>query len=140
MFFVRAAFWIFLILLLMPSNDKEKADFYTAASRTLSDLGSFCTRNRDVCDSTGAIFEDLLRKVRNTVDMLEQMVQPDPPRANAGAPARRNESEHRPYRGASIDRGGGGERAEMLAPTAHRSQHTLRPEDMRPAWRGPGGV
>ena len=140
MFFVRAAFWIFLILLLMPSNDKEKADFYTAASRTLSDLGSFCTRNRDVCDSTGAIFEDLLRKVRNTVDMLEQMVQPDPPRANAGAPPRRNESEHRPYRGASGDRGGGGERSEMLAPTVHRSQHTLRQEDMRPAWRGPGGV
>jgi hypothetical protein len=143
MFFVRAAFWIFLILLLMPTNDKEKADFYTTASRTLSDLGSFCTRNRDVCDSTGAIFEGLLRKVRTTVDLLEDMVRPEPPRANAGPPPRRNESEHRPQRGANRDRwerSDGGERGGMIASTASRSQNTLRPDDMRPAWRGPGGV
>jgi hypothetical protein len=148
MFFVRAAFWIFLILLLMPTNDREKADFYTAASRTLSDLGSFCTRNPDVCDSTGAIVESLLRKVRNTVDMLEEMVTPEQSRANAVPVQRPNESQHRPQRGAGErgdraergDRVNRGDRAEMIAPASSRSQNTLRPEDLRPTWRGPGGV
>lgn len=137
MFFVRAAFWIFLILLLMPTSDKEKSAFYTAASRTLSDVGGFCTRNPDVCDSTGAIFESLVRKMRNTVELLEDMVKPDDDRPSTAMP-RHNESEHRRQRGASQDRER--ERGGNLAPAATRSQNTLRPDDLRPAWRGPGGV
>src|SRR5262245_46791757 len=118
MFFVRAAFWIFLILLLMPTNDKEKTDFYTAASRTVSDLGGFCGRNPQVCDSTSSIFENILRKVRNTVDMLEDMVTPDAAaRRDAGGPARERQSEHYPQRGG---------RSDMIAPMSSRSQNTLR--------------
>ena len=131
MFFVRAAFWIFLILLLMPTNDKEKSDFYTAASRTVSDLGGFCVRNPQVCDSTSSIFETVLRKMRTTVEMLEDMVQPSGPRRDADGPMRERRSEH--YR----QRGG---RSDMIAPMSSRSQNTLRPGDLQPGWRGPGGV
>ena len=104
MFFVRAAFWIFLILLLMPTNDKEKSDFYTAASRTVADLSNFCNRNPEVCDSTGAIFETILHKMRTTVEMLEEMVQPASQRRDAtGALPRDPRGEGKPERGTRGD-------------------------------------
>ncbi len=134
MFFVRAAFWIFLILLLMPTNDKEKSDFYTAASRTVADLSNFCNRNPEVCDSTGAIFETILHKMRTTVEMLEEMVQPASQRRDAtGALPRDPRSEERPRRGARGD-------MLMVVPHPTRSGDTLRPGDLQPAWRGPGRV
>jgi hypothetical protein len=133
MFFVRAAFWIFLILLLMPTNDKEKSDFYTAASRTISDLGAFCTRNPQVCESTGSIFETILRKMRTTVEMLEEMVQPtSQPNQDTGSLPRERQGGQRPQRGARGDM--------LVTPTPARSQHTLRPDDLQPTWRGPGRV
>jgi len=121
MFFVKAAFWIFLILLLMPSNDREKSDFYIAAGRTMSD------------------------KVRTTIEMLEDVVRSDGDEADpySEAPRERHRGESRHYRGASSN-------LMMIAPEATAampvsaepagSQDTLRPDDREPDWRGPGRV
>ena len=145
MFFVKAAFWIFLILLLMPSNDREKSDFYIAAGRTMSDIGSFCGRNPDVCDRTSAIFETIARKVRTTIEMLEDVVRSDGDEADpySEAPRERHRGESRHYRGASSN-------LMMIEPEATAampvsaepagSQDTLRPDDREPDWRGPGRV
>ncbi len=145
MFFVKAAFWIFLILLLMPSNDREKSDFYIAAGRTMSDIGSFCDRNPDVCDSTSAIFENIARKVRTTIEMLEDAVRSDGDEADpySDAPRERHRGESRHYRGASSN-------LMMIEPEVtaampvsaepEGSQDTLRPDDREPDWRGPGRV
>lgn len=130
MFFVRAAFWIFLILLLMPTSDREKSDFYTAASRTISDFGGFCGRNPQVCNSTSSIFENILHKMRNAVDLLEDMVTPAGTRRDAAGGRRERESQHYPQRGP---------RGDMVAPMSSRGQNTLRPADLQPGWRGPGG-
>jgi hypothetical protein len=131
MFFVRAAFWIFLILLLLPTNEKEKSDFYIAAGRTLSDLGGFCTRNPDVCDKTVSIYEMVARKVRNTVQLIENAIRDE----NAEAPPARDPYERgydsRERRGA-LDDG-------RIAP-AGGAHDTLLPEDRSPDWRGPGAV
>ena len=131
MFFVRAAFWIFLILLLMPTTDKEKSDFYVAAGRTLSDLGGFCDRNPDVCDRTRSIFENLLQKVRTSVKMLEDVIRSEntdrDPATGHGRPG-----DPRMQRGAAFD--------PQLATAAVTPQQTLRPDDLEPGWRGPGGI
>jgi len=145
MFFVRAAFWIFLILLLMPTNDREKSDFYTAAGRTLSDLGDFCTRNPDVCDKTTSIFSTILRKIHAAVQSIDQAIGGDEAGADRddgrhpGYTTReRTPPDPRAHRGALGD--------ARMAPTsstsstASGSQNTLKPDDLAPAWRGPGGV
>ena len=132
MFFVKAAFWIFLILLLMPSNDKEKSDFYVAAGRTMSDLGSFCSRNPEVCNKTTSIVETVVQKVRTTLQMLEDMVRSD----GAG----RDPRDTPPQRSSDLRRQSGATGSLPAAPTSGSSQHTLRPEDMQPTWRGPGRV
>jgi hypothetical protein len=143
MFFVKAAFWIFLILLLMPSNDKEKSDFYVAAGRTMSDLGSFCGRNPDVCDKTGAIFDTVVQKVRTTIEMLEDIVRSDGEEHDPYSTTRGRSGDPRLHRGARSD-------MLMMAPAttgavpvstgSTGSQDTLRPDDLEPAWRGPGRV
>ena len=139
MFFVRAAFWIFLILLLMPTNDKEKSDFYTAAGRTISDLGDFCKRNPDVCDKTGAIFSMFVRKIQAAVESIDEAIS-----KNGDAATGKDADRHPGYttRERTPDQRGqrGAQGSARMAPTANSSQNTLRSEDLAPAWRGPGGV
>jgi hypothetical protein len=132
MFFVKAAFWIFLILLLMPSNDREKSDFYVAAGRTMSDLGSFCSRNPEVCNKTTSIVETVVQKVRTTLQMLEDMVRSD----GAG----RDPRDLPPQRTSDRRIQGDAHDDMPVSSIPDGSQNTLRPEDMRPAWRGPGRV
>ena len=143
MFFVRAAFWIFLILLLMPTNDREKSDFYTAAGRTISDLGDFCNRNPDVCNQTGAIFTTLLRKIQAAVQSLDEAISRSGDASGerhsgytsgytSGFTTRERTPDPRRQHGAQGD--------ARMAPAVNNSQNTLRPTDLAPAWRGPGGV
>jgi hypothetical protein len=57
MFLVRTAFWLTLVLVLLPSGRSEPvggpqvgtAEAVSAASATVSDLGQFCTRQPDAC-------------------------------------------------------------------------------------------
>lgn len=119
MFFVKAAFWVFLIFLLIPTSGNEKSDFYNVTGRTIADLSNFCDRNPDVCEKAGAMLETLLRKVRNTTVMVEDMLR------EAG-------SEATPMRAAPNQPGDA-----RMAPTGSNGQNTLRPDDMHPTWRGP---
>jgi Family of unknown function (DUF5330) len=136
MFFVRAAFWIFLILLLMPTSDKEKSDFYTAAGRTISDFGEFCTRNPDVCDKTGSIVTMIFRKIQDTVHSIDEAI------SRSGEGMDRDDGRHPGYttreRNPDPRQRGANDDARM-APAVDRSQNTLRKEDLAPAWRGPAG-
>jgi hypothetical protein len=55
MFLLRAAFWVSLVLILLPSGSKKEApqikaaDAASAASAAVSDLSSFCTRQPESC-------------------------------------------------------------------------------------------
>jgi hypothetical protein len=57
MFLLRIAFWLTIVLVLLPSGKSEPlggpqvaaADAISAATATLSDLGQFCARQVDAC-------------------------------------------------------------------------------------------
>lgn len=59
MFLLKAAFWVGLVLIILPTGSKTSApevnpaDAASAASATVSDLSNFCTRQPNAC-STGA--------------------------------------------------------------------------------------
>lgn len=57
MFLLRTAFWLTLVLVLLPSGRSEPiggpqvgaAEAVSAASATVSDMREFCTRQQDAC-------------------------------------------------------------------------------------------
>lgn len=51
MFLIRAAFWLSLFILLLPTDEKDQRVVYAKAEAAVSDLRNFCTRNPDVCEA-----------------------------------------------------------------------------------------
>ncbi len=78
MFLLRAAFWLSVVVVLLPADPKtgEEAPRVTAletlsaAQAAVSDMSQFCVRNPDVCDTSGAAFHVFADKVRYGAKML----------------------------------------------------------------------
>src|ERR1043165_3422940 len=56
-FLLRTAFWLSIVVMLLPTPDSMKAPegvgaakAVSAASATMSDMGQFCTRQPDACE------------------------------------------------------------------------------------------
>jgi hypothetical protein len=72
MFLIRAAFWLTIVVLLLPadppsSNSTTQVNAFQAigaARDTVADVSSFCDRNPDTCVTGNAVFDLLARKVR----------------------------------------------------------------------------
>ncbi len=115
-FLLRAAFWLGLVLLLLPSSATKSvssaqvgaADALTAAGATISDLRQFCARQPDVCTVGSQAATALEQQARTGAKMLHDLFN---------------------------DRIGTNETSRSAKPT---SQSTLKPADLAPAWRGPG--
>ena len=52
MFIIRTAFWLSLLILLLPTNEQDQRVVYGNAQAAIKDLSSFCSRNPDVCESS----------------------------------------------------------------------------------------
>lgn len=133
MFFVKAALWITLILLLLPSNGQERYELYTTAQRTVADIGNFCTRNPEVCNKTSSIASGVVEKLKNTARTIEDMLR------EAGIGARRGDDSSE---GAWLDpdRQDWNGDDTPVASTSSLPGGTLTPQDLRPSWRGPGRI
>jgi Family of unknown function (DUF5330) len=115
-FLLRAAFWLGLVLLLLPSSATKSvspaqpgaADALSAAGATISDLRQFCSRQPEVCKVGGQAAIALEQQARDSAKLLHELWS---------------------------DKVGTSEpnRAAKPAP-----QNTLKPADRAPAWRGPG--
>ncbi len=129
MFFVKAGFWILVIILLLPSNGQERYELYATAQRTVADIGSFCTRNPDVCEKTSSAASGMLNKLKTAADSIEDMLR------DAGIGARREIKDNDPqYRERQGQLDGDSRMTTSSMPG------TLTPNDLRPSWRGPGRI
>ena len=132
MFFVKAAFWIVLIILLLPSNGQEKFELYVAAERTISDIGGFCKRNPDVCEKTSSMVDGVVQKLRTTTEMIEEALR------DAGIGAGREQTGEQPT---ARERHGQLEGSDPnMTASSSMSGDTLTSEDLRPSWHGPGRI
>ncbi len=132
MFFVKAAFWIVLIILLLPGSGQEKFELYVAAERTISDLGAFCKRNPDVCEKTSSMVDGVLHKLRTTTEMIEQALR------DTGIGARREQMDEQPGHGERHGRRDDDD--PNMTATSGMSGDTLTSDDLRPTWYGPGRI
>jgi hypothetical protein len=112
MFLIRAAFWLSVVILLIPADPETGTDAprvtafdaLIAARATIADMSGFCTRNPDVCTTGSAAMDLFGQKAENGVRMLYRYID-----------------------------------GEEGAQPANAMNGTLTPDDMAPEWRGPTG-
>ena len=120
-FLLRAAFWLSIVIVLLPTPDSVKmpesnvstAQAVSAASATMSDMRQFCARQPDACAVGSQAATVFGQKAQTGAKMLYEFL---------------NERTGPNETGSVTGKPTGG---------AQRSQQTLTPDDLAPAWRGP---
>ena len=75
MFLVRIAFWLIIIVLLLPTDGKQQSEVYGTAQAAVKDVSGFCDRNPDACVKGMNIFNMLVEKAQFGAHMLVGFVQ-----------------------------------------------------------------
>jgi hypothetical protein len=130
MFLLRTAFWLTVVMLLMPSNSSAPSkpearevragDAVSAASATITDMRQFCSRQAEACTVGSQIIQQLGEAARHGARVVHDLV-------NAQAKAERTGSV-----GALGDVAG--------RSTAKLLRGTLTSDDIAPSWRGPAAA
>jgi hypothetical protein len=127
-FLVRMAFWLGVVLILLPSgtaqntpaSDVKTSEAISAASATVQDLRGFCTRQPDACAVGSQVAVAIGYKAQAGAKMLYEFL------TEALAPKDTGTLPH-----------GTAARGAPAKVEAVKSQNTLTPTDLAPAWRGP---
>ena len=120
-FLLRVTFWLGVVLILLPSGGSQPlpksqvspGEAFSAASAAVSDMQKFCVRQPAVCEVGSQTAVTLGQRAQVGAKMLYEFL-------------------HERF---------GNDEAGATQPTgslpAKPSQHTLRPDDLSPPWRGP---
>ena len=118
-FLIRVAFWLSVVIILLPTGSQrstptiETSEAVSAASAAVSDMRQFCARQPDACSIGSQAAVAFGYKAQAGAKMLYDFL------TEALAPAETG----------SVSSG----KREASA----KSQDTLQPADLTPAWRGP---
>ena len=123
MFLLRVAFWLSVVIILLPSGQQNvasgpqigPADAVSAASAAVSDMRQFCGRQPEACTIGSQAAVTFGHKAQAGAKMLYEFLS----------------EKLAPVETGSVSRAGG------KTDIAGKSQHTLTPADLAPAWRGP---
>jgi len=122
MFLIRMAFWLGLVLALLPSIVSSRAppvatqaelsplEAASAATATVSDMRQFCTRQPEACAVGTQAVTAFSQRAQTGAKIVYDFVIGKLRESDAGG---------------------------RSAPPSRPSQHTLTPSDLMPAWRGP---
>jgi len=134
-FLLRMAFWLGLVLVLLPAgsgqqsrsgNDLKASEAVSAASATVHDVRSFCTREPDACTVGSQVASVIGHRAQAGAKMLYDAL------SEAMAPRETGTVPSAPPR-----RVAGAKPAAEKSPVEQTSQSTLTPADLAPSWRGP---
>jgi len=135
-FLLRMAFWIGLVLVLLPADktpesDKlpqvDAADAISAASAAVSDLGQFCARQPQACAIGGQAASVIGHRAQSGARKVYHFLHDDE-KTKAPAPDRREGNDKNSDRTGSI--------GAMSPALPHGPIDTLTPDDLMPDWRG----
>jgi hypothetical protein len=150
MFLVRSAFWLSVVILLLPAengepNDKLSAtqtnvtagEALVAAQTTVGDLSGFCQRNQITCETGKAAVDTFIRKAQYGASLLNNWVSGGSP-ANASSVKPADRSAYiEPVTNKKVKITAKTRQQIQLADKARASQQTLTKEDLSPSWGGP---
>jgi len=123
-FLVKTAFWLTIVLILLPSGSNKDAqtsndpqisasEAVSAASAAVTDMRGFCARQPDACTVGSQVGVALAHKAQAGAKLVYDFL---------------NEKMREPRTATANNTGSIGGNA---------SQHTLTPTDLAPAWRAP---
>jgi hypothetical protein len=126
MFLVRTAFWLTLVLVLLPSGRSEPvggpqvaaADAVSAASATVSDMGQFCSRQPDACAIGSQAATALGHRAQAGAKMIYDFLTARMGSTDSAAPGRATP-------------------AAIHSVVVQSSEDTLSAADIALSWRGP---
>jgi hypothetical protein len=135
-FLLRMAFWLSVVLILLPTGTSQPAppngvgatDAISAASATVGDLRQFCSRQPDACTVGSHVASELGYKAQAGAKMLYEFLTESLATRDGGAVA--STAAH--FGKADLDKP-----AMDQAAFDRASQNTLNSTDLAPAWRGP---
>jgi hypothetical protein len=134
-FLLRMAFWLGLVLILLPTgsgqqgqsnSDLKASEAISAASATVQDMRSFCTREPDACTVGSQVASAIGHRAQAGAKMLyEALNEAMAPRETGTVPS------------APPRRVAGAKPVPEKSPVERTSQSTLTPADLVPSWRAP---
>jgi hypothetical protein len=125
-FLLRMAFWLTVVLVLLPSGGSQPApkinvstgEAISAASAAVSDMRQFCGRQSDACAVGSQVAVAIGYRAQAGAKFLYEFLS-----EHVGANAT----------GSVVNASG----KAVPLPPVKPSQHTLTPADLAPAWHGP---
>src|ERR1700733_4431401 len=139
-FLVRMAFWLSVVLILLPTGSSQPApangvgptDAISAASATVGDLRQFCTRQPDACTVGSHVATELGYKAQAGAKMLYEFLTDKLATKDVGKNGGLPTGTVSHFGKADLDK-------PAMDPAAFNraSQNTLSSTDLAPAWRGP---
>jgi hypothetical protein len=116
MSFIKLAFWLGVLVLLLPTDAQQQARLYSVAVSTVERATTFCDRNPRTCETAGEAWAIFLKKAefaaRLVGDLITSQGRQNGPEGPAAAP-------------------------QAPAGASSGAQGTLLPADVEAAWRGP---
>jgi hypothetical protein len=155
MFLLKAAFWLGLVLVLLPTGSQKQAsdeaqinaaEAATAATSAVADLSQFCTRRPDACAVGSQVATILGQRAQAGAKMVYEFITErreaatdngkDVPMTHKAVAEGRGAD--RAETTGSVGTGGAATPAAMIPrPRPAQSQDTLTAGDRRPNWRTP---
>jgi hypothetical protein len=141
-FLLRMAFWLGLVLVLLPTDktpDADKAphvdavDAISAASAAVSDMSQFCTRQPAACNVGGQAASVIGARAQSGAKKVYQFITD---KAEKKTPETPEKSEKK----APDHTGSIGPRQSGSAGDVAGAQQTLTEDDLRIAWQEPAGM
>lgn len=121
MFFIRVAFWLGLVVLLLPTDERQQARVYGTAVSTVERIVTFCDRNAQACAAGAEVWATFVKKAEFGARMAIDL---------ASSGGRKDEDTASPRVQPSSSKA----KPELNPLPAERG--TLTPADLTPAWRG----
>jgi hypothetical protein len=140
MFLIRTAFWLMIIVLLLPTDDQQRSKVYGTAEATVKDVATFCDRNPDTCTTGRDAFQVLVQKAEFGARMLMGFIKEQ---TGGGEAAIDESASDESASDASASDESASAASRGIAPASWSnsvSQDTLNPEDREAAWGGPDGA
>ena len=116
MFFLRLAFWLALIVLLLPADERQQARLYGTATTAIERAITFCDRNAKTCAAGAEAWATFLKKAEFGARLVGDLLGAGGRQGPDAVPPPQNTN----GKGKTDPRG------------------TLSPADTQPVWRVPG--